>query len=160
MPRFTVLALVLGLTALAVGCKKNPADKALAQGEWTIASVEYPDEAEGRKREGLQELLVVIKGDRITISHPKEKGSVSALFTLDPMKAPKEVDAPEIFVAQETDEHAIPEPGRGIYKFEGDELVIALTTGSGNDLPRPTEFKPSLNAAKRQSVLVFHLKRK
>ena len=158
MNRFAVLTLVPLLTALAAGCRKS--DRQLAQGEWSIVSVEFPDAGQPRNMEGAQELVIAIKGDRITIGHPKEKGRIAALFTLDPTKTPKEVDAPEVFVSQEGDERALPTPGRGIYKFEGDELVIALTVGEGKDLPRPTEFKPSFQAATRQTVLVVHLKRK
>jgi uncharacterized protein (TIGR03067 family) len=83
---------------------------------------------------------------------------VAALFTMDSTKSPKEVDAPEIFISHEREEQSLPGPWRGIYKFEGDELVLAFATGHGN-LPRPTEFKAAGGDA-NQRVFVLHLKRK
>jgi uncharacterized protein (TIGR03067 family) len=158
MPRFTVLVFALVVAALAGGCQKS--DRQLAQGEWIIASVEAPGDRPDIDSDRLKDLLVVVKGDRITISHAKEKDRLSAIFTLDASKTPKELDVPEVFVSHDEREDVLPAPGRGIYKFEGDELVIALTIGLGKDLPRPTEFKPSASAEKLQTVLVFHLKRK
>jgi uncharacterized protein (TIGR03067 family) len=158
MTRFAVPALALTLTALVGGCQKS--DRQLAQGEWAIAFVESPDGAPG-PGEVLKDLAVVVKGDRISITHTTSKERVSALFTLDPTKDPKELDAPEVFVSREgADEVTAPVAGHGIYKFEGDELVIAMSVGVGKDQPRPTEFKPSVSLDKNRTVLVFHLKRK
>lgn len=159
MTRFAAFALVVAVSALA-GCNRKPDDQALVQGEWVIASVETPDE-DGRKAPAeLKDILIVVKGNRITATHAKEKGGVAALFALDPTKNPKEVDAPEVFVTEGHEERAMPMPGRGIYKFEGDELVIALAVSMGKDkdLPRPTEFKAK--AGGRSGVIVVHLKKK
>jgi uncharacterized protein (TIGR03067 family) len=162
MVRFTAIVTVLALTAFAGGCQKS--DRQLMQGEWTIASVEFPPDMgpreQDREQEELKDLIVVVKRDRITVTHASAKTQVSALFALDASKEPKELDAPEIFVSQNGREEPLPVPGIGIYKFEGDELVIALAIGDGKKLTRPTEFKPSGGTAKQQGVFVIHLKRK
>ncbi len=52
-------------------------------------------------------------------------------------------------------------PPRAIYKFEGDEIVIALP--SGPSAGRPTEFKPVMMpkpTTRETPVLVLHLKKK
>ena len=154
---------LLAALALAVGCNRTPDDRKLVQGEWAVTGVEFPGTLGlgTRVDEESKNLVVVVKGDRVTVAHTGEKGRVAALFTLDPTKNPKELDAPEVFVSHDKEnEQPLPGPARGIYKFEGDELVIALALGQGKDLPRPTEFKASVNGETGQMVVVVHLKRK
>jgi uncharacterized protein (TIGR03067 family) len=156
MNRFA--ALVVILLPLAGGCQKS--DKQLAQGEWVIASIESSDERQDVDTERVKELVLAVQGNRMRVTHATEKFQVSGLFTLDPTKTPKELNVPEVFLMHDGKEETLRAPGRGIYKFEGDELVIALTLGDLKDPARPTEFKPSASADGRQKVLVFHLKRK
>ncbi len=163
MIRSAALVTLAAVVALAVGCSKKADDKAKLQGEWTITEVELPDMPANEKRglEQFKELNVNVSGDRVTIRHPNERGRVAVYFTISATKTPKEIDSTEATVSlddkEDRDEHL---EVRGIYKFEGDELVLALPLGKGKDLPRPTEFKPSANAEKGHAVLVFHLKKK
>ena len=87
LPAFLVRS---GLT----GCKKPPDDKALLQGEWELMSVELPKDPERTRQEAeeLKEVTVSVQGDRVTLSHAKEKGGMAAAFTLDQTKASREVD--------------------------------------------------------------------
>lgn len=164
MIRSAALVTLAAVAALAPGCSKKADDKAKLQGEWAIVNIELPDVPANEKRglEQLTALNVSVSGDRVTVSHPGERGRVTAYFTISATKAPKEIDTTEATVSldgkEDRDEHL--DPIRGIYKFEGDELVLALPIGKGRDLPRPTEFKPSTNAEKGYGVLVFHLKKK
>lgn len=163
MVRFGTLAALVAIVALAVGCSKKADDKAKLQGEWAIVSIELPDVPANEKRglEQLTALNVSVSGDRVTVSHPGERGRVTAYFTISATKAPKEIDTTGATVSldgnEDRDEHL---EMHGIYKFEGDELVLALPIGKGRDLPRPTEFKPSQDAAAGHGVLVFHLRKK
>ena len=174
--RFIAFILLATLTAFAAGgCKKKADnagsgdgantldDKARLQGAWTITAIDFPDDLKGGERksfEVLKELAITVADDRITVTHSKEKGSVTATFTLNAANTPKEVDASRFQI----DDKQNPDEGlpasRGIYKFEGDELIIAAPFGRGKDLPRPMEFTPSANVEKRQAVLVLHLKKK
>jgi uncharacterized protein (TIGR03067 family) len=161
--RFVALAVLAALTVCAGCAKKPPDDKALAQGEWAVASIELPDELKNDEEGAgqMKDVSIVVRGDRVTITHPKDDTGVSVTITLDPAKTPKEFDAGAAALTSK-DGKEQPEPGavRGIYKFEGDELVIAVTRGRGHDLPRPTKFVPSVDKEKSHAVLVFHLKRK
>jgi uncharacterized protein (TIGR03067 family) len=159
---FRSVCAVGALTACASGCKKPPDDKTLAQGEWTVVAVDFPESApaDERQEDALKDVAVVVQGDRVTITHPKEKESIAASFTLDPMKTPKELDITDVTVSGGGEEEQKSAHTRGIYKFEGDELVLALTLGNGKDFPRPTEFSPSADKANRRGVFVFHLKKK
>lgn len=164
MTRFVTFAVLVSLLALT-GCKKPPDDKALAQGEWEIAAVDVPDETdknEQREAEKLKDVTILVQGDRVTVTHAKEKGGLKATFTLDQTKSPREVDITEATVTGDDagEPEAIPGTTRGIYQISGDELVLALPLGNGKNLPRPTEFKPLADKANHRGVLVFHLKKR
>lgn len=168
MTRPAVRAALVALAALAGGCSKKADDKAKLQGEWTVASIELPDMPANEQRglEQFKELTVSVANDRITIRHPSVQSTLTVYFTLSAAKTPKEIDTTsgelthEDGGRRERDIEAKLEPIRGIYKFEGDELVLAVPLGRGDDLPRPTEFKPSADVQKGQAVLVFHLKKR
>lgn len=165
MTRTAAFALLTTLAALAAGgCKKPPDDAALVQGEWTITAIDLPEGVKDRERNELNsmsELSVVVQGDRVTISHPKEKGGMAATFALDQLKTPKEIDVTGVTVTGEgPGEDKISGTTRGIYKLAGDELVVALPLGKEDELPRPTAFAAFADKESRRGVLVFHLKRK
>ena len=148
--------LAVGLAPGAEGPKENQAAKDLQQfqGTWTLESVEVNGmkiDAETLKKAG-HEITLIVKEDKVTLKLKRD--DVEGTLKLDPTKRPKAYDT------KGTDPEGQTHEAVGIYKFEGDELVIALTVGEGKDLPRPTEFKPSTIAGKRQMVVVVHLKRK
>jgi uncharacterized protein (TIGR03067 family) len=162
--RFVAFAVVVALAGAGGCAKKPPDDTALAQGEWTIADIEPPEGVtpdERREVQMLKEVTVAVRGDRVTVTHAKEPGTLSATFTLDRTKEPHEIDLTDLTVAgDELKEQKVKGTTRGIYKLEGDALVLALPLGDGEDLPRPAEFKPLADKANHRGVLVFHLKRK
>jgi uncharacterized protein (TIGR03067 family) len=157
--RSAALVLLAALTALGGGCKKKPDDNTLAQGEWRVLGVDTGDEADGPRRDELESVSVVVQGDRVTINHAKEKGGLSATFVLDPTKSPREIDVTDVTITGADREQKMPGTTRGIYKFNDEELVVALPIGMGKDLPRPTAFKP-LPDKREGGVLVLYLKRK
>lgn len=164
MGRFAACSVLVALLAFT-GCKKSPDDKALAQGEWEIVAVDVPPESgkkQERETETFKDVLVVVQGDHVTVSHAKEKGGVTATFSLDQTKTPQEIDITNIAATRDAQSDAADVPGttRGIYKLTGDELVLALPLGEGKDLPRPTEFKPLADKVNQRGVLVFHLKKR
>ena len=165
MTRFATFAVLVSLLALG-GCKKAPPDdKTLAQGEWEIAAIDVPDgtdKNEQREAEKLKEVTIVVNGDRVTVSHAKEKGGLTANFTLDQAKSPREIDITNAAVTGEDpgDAKEIQGTTRGIYSITGDELVLALSLGEEKNLPRPTEFKPLADKVNHRGVLVFHLKKR
>jgi uncharacterized protein (TIGR03067 family) len=158
MHRFAALVAAAAVAALA-GCRGRSEDLSLAQGEWVIASAETPFDGEQRAATALADWAVAVKGTRATVKHVIEKDGFAALVRLDPTKTPNEFDAPEVFVTKDRDERVLPAPVRGIYKFEGDELVIALALAENADAPRPVAFQPS-RSGEKPAVVVFHLKRK
>jgi uncharacterized protein (TIGR03067 family) len=163
----------------------NPAsadgeDKAAMQGTWGVAKFEMdvpPSEKDLFDVRGMmQSLEITIKDNLVTPVLKKEKDAGKDTFfvlTLNSSRSPKEVDLTE------SDEKGTPKPSkkfefdpvtkqgmttdgppeviRGIYKFEGDTLVVAL--GMGKTASRPTEFKPSTTQGKA-GVVVFHFKKK
>lgn len=74
----------------------------------------------------------------------------------DATKTPKEIDATECA----TDGRPIPGRAvrRGLYKENGDTLVVALTFGDVPENFRPKEFAPA-SLPKAAGVAVFHLKK-
>jgi uncharacterized protein (TIGR03067 family) len=153
-------ALVLSAAALlAGGCKQRQPDAARVQGEWAVVAVEAAPDADPVYAETAKELTVTLAGEWVTLDHPK--GRSRATFSLEPAKEPKEVDVGDMgLAALGASPDPIQEATRGIYKFEGAELVVAVPVGPGKDFARPTEFKPSADRQTRRAVLVLHLRKK
>lgn len=160
MTRFTAFVLLALLLAIASGCKKKPDDNALAQGEWVVQGIDAGDDGDGPRPDELRDVSIAIQGNRATISHAKEKGSFSANFVLDQTKSPREIDLTDVTLTDVGQDQKMPGTTRGIYKFNGDELIVSLSLGLGKDLPRPTEFKPSTDRKGGSGILVLTLKRK
>jgi uncharacterized protein (TIGR03067 family) len=130
--------------------------------------------------EVITKVEAVVRGSQLTL-YPEGKGSesVTAALTLDTSKTPKQIDmtlvdekgnvVPTRYSTTGknpvvTEDKTRPMTQfRGVYKFEGETLVIAMCTESHG--PRPTEFKPaapnrSPYPEKETGVIVIHLKKK
>jgi uncharacterized protein (TIGR03067 family) len=126
-------------------------DLTKVQGKWGIADALAAGDEPKPPPELLSSVTFMIEGDRLRVE-PGRGRTVYAQLKIDPSKSPKEVD----FIT--TDEKGKPEtmppttfmknmppppvrdPVKAIYKFEGDQLIVAFPTDPR--LPRPTEFQP------------------
>jgi len=140
--RTTTLAVLFTIVALGSGCGKKDDQK--VQGTWTISNLDFP-ESEGKGGEFVKEMVkdveVTISGDQITITSKGESKPGKLRYTYDSGKSPKTVDITEVLEGDKK-----PDTGLGIYKLEGDTIVLAVSFGKGKDgaAPRPTEFKASM----------------
>lgn len=182
--RMMAFALLFGAVVSAAGCGNSGGptganrggggpgggdDQSRFQGTWTITKFEFPpDMAEDKKKdteEGLKDVEVVISGEQVTGLVPKKPGSpekdtIKGTFKLDPAKTPKEID-----VTGSPEGKGAPTTLVGIYKFDGDALVVAIAVSVGSDAPvaRPGEFKPvteKKNEREGRRVVLIHLKKK
>ena len=147
----------------------NPSDQAALQGTWKVHKVEFPEGA--KDFDGIlmqstepfyRSLRFNVTNNVVTIRTPKDDPQEKDLLlgmvvlSLDASKSPKEVD----FTPR--DEKGNPAPGknpvRGIYKFEGGILVVALGP------IRPVEFRPLMVKKNPEfvgdhAIAVLHLKK-
>jgi uncharacterized protein (TIGR03067 family) len=180
--RLTALLLFAALTALAGGCGSsspaNPsaADKQRAQGTWVPVKVELVPAEAAPPEEELKKISATLKGDLLTITNAGAKEKQYALVTLDGSRSPGWVDFTESDETGSIKPKAPPgakgpagggagdiPPTRmlGIYKFEGDQLIVALGAPDGR---RPTEFtavapRPGVVLSESGMVVVIHLKK-
>jgi len=130
------LLVILGLAVLlippAAGDDKEKSDTDKLQGEWVAVSMELS----GRKAadDYVKKTSLVIKGEdwQQTLNGTKAK---DRKFKLDPSKSPKEIDFE--LTDPKTDKAA--RLTRGIYKFEGDQLILCRQIIPERE--RPKEFK-------------------
>jgi uncharacterized protein (TIGR03067 family) len=119
-----VLILVQGLPAQQSPQPSVKSDGELIQGSWSIVGLEAGGKAEPEK---------TYRGNTFTFSKDKallqERGHPPIEFTyaLDPTKTPKTIDLATAKGSSNL---------RGIYKLDGDDLVLCLSLGGA----RPTEF--------------------
>lgn len=102
--------------------RKEKTDAELFQGAWAITGLETGGKIEPEKN---------YRGNTFTFAKDKATlreglfAPVEFTFTIDPTKSPRTIDL--------TAKNAVV---RGIYKFEGDSLILCLSIGPN----RPTEF--------------------
>jgi uncharacterized protein (TIGR03067 family) len=155
---------------------------AAAEGAWVAEKVDAPDGVNVPPPDTLSAFTGTIKGNLLTLDLPNPKfgggRTEYVALRLKPSASPKQVD----MIA--TDHTGTTEPKRydagsdrgtpvvreiqrdrfaGIYKMEGDILVVAIATEPGG--PRPTEFRSSpkrkgVTVAERSGVIVVYLKKK
>lgn len=161
-------------------------DKAALQGKWKLAKYDMedpPSEKENPFKDVIHQVLthteITIKENLIAAVVTGEKDLKPRYFTfaINPSKSPKELDLTE------ADEKGTPKPTKkyegfdaksgkmketngppethpGIYKLEGEMLVVAL--GMGTNATRPTEFKASTAKDKKDKshdVIVLYFKK-
>jgi uncharacterized protein (TIGR03067 family) len=105
---------------------KEMTDLEKLQGEWVLVGLEVREESvPAEKLAGTT--LVIKKNTYTTVVKKKE---YPATFTLDPKQDPKHIDM------MIPDEGGTPRLSKGIYKIEGDKLVICRGQAPGGDRPR------------------------
>jgi uncharacterized protein (TIGR03067 family) len=126
--RCTVLIFALILVASRLGAEGEKQDDTQKfQGEWTPFSIEldsksYPEDI-------VKNSKLIIKGNEYIQTLAGQERTYR--FKLDPAKNPKEIDL--------TRESSPKDVIKGIYKFDGDKLVVCRALTSG--VERPKEFK-------------------
>jgi len=128
MPRrLIVFAFILAICATSVADEAKKDLDAL-QGEWVMVGLEV--EGKPVPEEKIQGTTLTIKGDKYIVSVKDKKHEIT--ITLDPTTSPKHID---MAFPNGTD---APNIGKGIYKIEGDKLIVCRVQST--DGARPTQF--------------------
>jgi uncharacterized protein (TIGR03067 family) len=118
--------LLLGLLAPAAARPPEPTDLDRLQGEWELVGLEVREEfVPAAKLAGTT--LVICKDKYTTVVKKKE---YPVVFTLDPKPDPKHID---MLIP---DDSGTPRAAKGIYKLDGDKLVICRGQAPGGERPR------------------------
>jgi uncharacterized protein (TIGR03067 family) len=114
-------AIPLGVVLLLGAGKAPKNDKELQkfQGTWVAVTVEINGNEE---KEAVKGLVATVAGNKITIKHGKR--STEGTFTIDPSKKPKWLDSKAKVGDKEI-------TTVGIYKFDGNKLIICHTHAGG-----------------------------
>jgi uncharacterized protein (TIGR03067 family) len=121
------LACLLALAGtLAAESPKGPTDLEKLQGEWVLVGLEVREATVPAEK--LAGTTLVIRKDKYTTVVKKKEYPVT--FTLDPTKDPKHID---MLIP---DAAGKPQPAKGIYKLDGDKLVICRGQAPGGERPR------------------------
>ena len=105
---------------------KEPTDLEKLQGEWVLAGLEVREESVPAGK--LAGTTLVIKKDTYTTLVKKKEYPVT--FTLDPKQDPKHID---MLVPGDD---GTPQLAKGIYRIEGDKLIVCRGQAPGGDRPR------------------------
>jgi uncharacterized protein (TIGR03067 family) len=119
-------ALLLTLAFASAEEPKPATDLDKLQGEWTLVGLEVREEAVPAAK--LAGTTLIVKKDVYTTVVKKKEHPVK--FKLDPKPDPKHID---MFIPADSGE---PQLSKGIYKIEGDKLIIARGQAAGGDQPR------------------------
>jgi uncharacterized protein (TIGR03067 family) len=126
MCSLSLIALFWLISPQAAEHPKLSTDQERLQGEWVMVGLEVREKSvPAEKLAGTT--LIIKKGKYTTIVKKKE---YSVTFTLDPKHDPKHID---MFIP---DGSGTPQLSKGIYKIEGDKLIICRGQAPGGDRPR------------------------
>jgi uncharacterized protein (TIGR03067 family) len=105
---------------------KELTDQEKLQGEWVLVGLEVREESVPAEK--LAGTTLVIRKNKYTTVVKKKEYPVT--FTLDPKQDPKHID---MFIP---DDSGTPQLSKGIYRIEGDKLIICRRQAPGGDRPR------------------------
>lgn len=114
-------------------------------GSWTIVAAKNDGDDVGAdllRRKLVKDGLVVVKNRTITHVNPETNETLVNAFTINPARTPREINLISI------DDRTLP----GVFKFEGDELVICFADGAKPERPKDFDSKPG------SSRVVLHFK--
>jgi uncharacterized protein (TIGR03067 family) len=138
----TIAGLALLIAGVA-GAADGPADEVKKfEGAWAFESALL--EGKALPAAELEKVRVVFKGDTFKLMEG-DKELAAGTFKVDPGQKPAAID---------TTMTAGPDKGKeekGIYKFDGDKLVLCF--GHGDKAPRPKEFESKEGGKTELSVL-------
>jgi uncharacterized protein (TIGR03067 family) len=126
MRSLSLIALVGFVLPLVAEQPKEMTDQERLQGEWVLAGLEVSEKTVPAEK--LVGTTLVIKKDKYTTIVKKKEYPVS--FTLDQKQDPKHID---MYLP---DEFGTPQLAKGIYKIEGDKLIICRGQAPGGERPR------------------------
>ena len=126
MRSFSLIALLGLVLPLAADPTKELTDQEKVQGEWVMVGLEVREESVPAGK--LAGTTLVIKKDKYTTVVKKKEYSVT--FTLDPKQDPKHIDM------MIPDDSGTPQLSKGVYKIEGDKLIICRGQAPGGERPR------------------------
>jgi uncharacterized protein (TIGR03067 family) len=119
----TLLGLVLPLGAED---PKELTDQERLQGEWVLVGLDVREKLVPAEK--LAGTTLLIRKDKYTTVVKKKEYPTT--FTLDPKQDPKHID---MLIP---DDSGAPQLSKGIYKIEGDKLIICRGQAPGGDRPR------------------------
>lgn len=117
---------------LGFGCQllaeppKESSDLDKLQGEWVLVGLEVREEFVPAEK--LAGTTLIIKKDKYTTIVKKKEYTVT--FTLDPKQDPKQID---MLIPNDS---GTPQLSKGIYKIDGDKLIICRGQAPGGERPR------------------------
>jgi uncharacterized protein (TIGR03067 family) len=126
MPSLSLIALFGLVLPLVAEHPKEPTDQERLQGEWVLVGLDVREESVPAKK--LAGTTLVIKKDRYTTIVKKKEYPVT--FTLDQKQDPKHIN---MLIP---DDSGAPQLSKGIYKIEGDKLIICRGQAPGGERPR------------------------
>ncbi|HEY1599432.1 MAG TPA: TIGR03067 domain-containing protein [Pirellulales bacterium] len=131
--RYCACLAILGGALLSIGADRVESDKDRIQGDWQVVSFERNGE---QLKDAVGDVDRFVDGKVLLVEKDDPCETCEFVVALFPDEDPKQIDFK--YTGPERDDI---EPGkdtmRGIYQWQGEQLVICMGVGGGE---RPTEF--------------------